>query len=356
VTNQNAYAGQFLSQYETTRYTPADHIVRRSIIVQPDAEHFADVSFYQAGLNWDTYATKARAVILRIGQNTWQDSSFNEFYTSAKARKLAVGGYWFFDGRASPQAQYTTLAAAMQGKAFEMELLIDWEKNYGGQYEGIENVIRLMELCENNGVKCKAVGLYTGYYFFVTNTPALSVAQKEYLKSRPLWLAWYASSEVVKVPPPWSTWTHWQYGTPVMAWGQPTAEIDSNYHNGTKAQFEARYLSGGVIPPIGETMRYEVIGLNGLNLRPAANTNNTPIKLIPTGSYVWAVFDITGWLKGSAYQEPGKAKVDAAFYCSVLATLVKESPEPVVPDSIEVKVTKDGVVKTYTITGDIVES
>lgn len=284
-----AYAGQHLYDYERKRYTFRERhagllrrFARRETIILPaEAEHFADISFYQAGMDWDTYALHARAAILRIGQNTWADTSFARFYDEAKARDIALGGYWFFDGRASPDQQLAVIKAQMSGRSFEMELFVDWEKNYGGAYEGLPRVVELMQKIEAAGIKCKAVGMYTGYYWFVENSSAtVNAAQYTYLKQRPLWLAWYASASAVKVPQPWSDWTHWQYGTPSLNWGQPTAEIDANYFNGSRAQFEQKYL-GGAVPPVGGNMKYKVIWPNGVARRTAPTTSNSGTSLPP---------------------------------------------------------------------------
>jgi GH25 family lysozyme M1 (1,4-beta-N-acetylmuramidase) len=269
-----AHLGQYLKWYERIRYTPTEkNGVASLITVSPDAEEFADVSFWQAGMDWDEYRTHARAVILRIGQNVWQDLEFEENYTEARRVELLIGGYFFFDGRASPQQQAEVIINAMQGKSFELELFIDWEHNYGGPYEGLPNVVKLMQLVEAEGVKCKAVGTYTGYYFFFENSNAsANGAQYAYLRQRPLWIAWYASPSIVKVPAPWSDWTHWQLGTPTVNWGQPSAEIDMNKHNGTREQFTARY--GGTVPqpPTGEPMpTYFRVTASVLNIRSSAN-------------------------------------------------------------------------------------
>lgn len=271
----NSYAGQYLYEYERKRYTFRERFARwfdllekrDSIILPAEAEHFGDVSFYQAGMDWDVYALHARAAIIRIGQNTWPDTSFVTFYEQAKARGIALGGYWFFDGRASPDQQLEIIKSQMSGRSFELELFVDWEKNYGGAYEGLPRVVELMQKIEAAGIKCKSVGLYTGYYWFTGNSNATTnAAQYTYLKQRPLWLAWYSSASVVKVPQPWVDWMHWQYGSPSLSWGQPAGGIDANYFNGSKSQFEQKYL-GGTVPPDGGSMVYgkakEVLGKTG---------------------------------------------------------------------------------------------
>ncbi len=284
--NRFDYAGKYLRYYEEVRYSFLEHNLRfldrvRSIIVPSDAEEFADVSFYQAVMNWDEYAKHARACILRIGQNIWLDTEFKYNYREAKWRHLAVGGYFFFDGRATPQQQANVIINAMQGKSFEMELIIDWERNYNGLNEGLPNVVKLMKLVEEAGIACKAVGVYTGYYYFIENTsPILHKEEFIYLKTKPLWIAWYAAASLVKIPPPWTTWTHWQYGTPAVDWGQSTTEIDMNKHNGTKVQFEERYLDGEptLPPPTGVTMHYyKIVGAGVFNIRAGTSISSADL-------------------------------------------------------------------------------
>lgn len=278
---EEGMAGQYLRHYESARYTWVDR-VDTSIFVPPDAEELADVSFWQAGMDWAKYPH--RSAIIRIGQNVWKDTSFETFYTSARARGIALGGYWFFDGRATPKQQADVIVSAMAGKYFELELWVDWERNYQGMYEGLANVVELMQRIEAAGIPCKAVGLYTGYYWFTSNSSAMAhTSQYSYLKSRPLWLAWYAAASVVKVPPPWTDYTLWQWGTPVVNWGQPTAEIDANKSRYSKPDYAVRYLGGELPqPPDGGAMKkYRVVWSNGVARRSAPTTSNSATSLPP---------------------------------------------------------------------------
>lgn len=353
------YAGKYLREYETSRYTFLERQLWldkvRSIIVPSDAEQFADVSFYQAGMDWDEYAEHARAVILRIGQNIWKDIEFEYNYTEAKRRDLAVGGYFFFDGRATPQQQANVIIDAMPGKSFEMELLIDWERDYGGASEGLPNVVRLMQNCEAAGIQCKAVGMYTGYYWFLEHSnPTTNAAQYTYLRARPLWEAWFASALLVRIPLPWTDWTHWQFGTPVVDWGQPTAEIDMNKHNGTRAEFEARYLSSQP-PPTGGTMKGVVNAGYTLTVRDSANADTG--KRLHAGDSVYGpvtnnriYFERIYRSNGNIEQSGGNAAtVDPANTSIKWMTLTNEAepaPPVVTIDSMDVQLAPGSVVTT----------
>ena len=335
-------AGQYLYEYERARYTFRERFAwlfdlldrRETIILPAEPEHFADVSFYQAGMDWDVYALNARAAIIRLGQNTWPDTSFVTFYNEAKARGIALGGYWFFDGRATPSQQFEVISRQMNGRSLELELFVDWEKNYGGAYEGLPRVVELMQKIEAAGIKCKAVGMYTGYYWFTGNSNATAnAAQYTYLKQHPLWLAWYSSASVVKVPPPWSDWTYWQYGTPSLKWGQPTVEIDANYYNGSRAQFEQKYLGGTTPPPDGGNMdEYKIIAA-GLKIRTAPPIGDV---LGPDAGKVMARDDLihvsakdaaSGWLRIAKWIKAAGGEVlppaGVQWWCSGLTSYVQ---------------------------------
>lgn len=257
------YAGKYLKNYEIRRYSYITKLWEwlqgplPSIIVSDDAEQFADVSFYQSRMNWQVYKQYARAAILRLGQNVWIDSELDYNYSEARNNGIALGCYWFYDDRVSPTQQANVIKQAMQGKSFEMELFVDWERDYGGNYGGLKNVVALMQTLDAAGLAVKSIGMYTGYYYFKEHSSASTHPNEyNYLKQKPLWLAWYATASVVQVPPPWSTWTHWQFGTPSVNWGQPTTEIDMNKANATRLEFATKYL-GEVTPPpsTGGTMK-----------------------------------------------------------------------------------------------------
>ena len=337
------HAGKYLKEYEVQRYTIYDRWLlpllgwvagraEQPIIVSPDAEELADVSLYQAGMDWVEYHKHARAVFLKVSQNVWKDPEFETNYAEARREGLGIGGYVFFDGRKTPQEQANTVIAAMQGKYFDMELYVDWERSYSGAYEGLANVVKLMKLLEAAGIPCKAVGLYTGYYWFIEKSNAsLHAAEYAYLKIKPLWLAWYASASVVRIPAPWTEWTLWQYGTPTMQWGQPTAEIDMNKSRFTRSEFTNRYLGAVTPPPDGGSMTYvkgttiAADSAGGLKVRNAPVTG-TVLGYLPFGTQVEGSLE-NGWIKGTFNGLNGFIAAEWVTY-----TVVPAPPTPNLPD------------------------
>lgn len=248
-----AHAGEFLQTYPSLNYNTAlNYLLTKSATFHPSANiarvvQFPDVSFYQGNINYSIMCMQTNAIILRAGQGIWEDEKFEINYIESRKCNKKIGVYWFCDGRYSPQQQAETLLPLLQGKKLDMEIYMDWEKNYGGGHEGLKNVVALMELIEKAGYK---VGFYTGYYFFRGNSNSITHAnQYAYLKTKPLWLGWYTNNpNDVFIPAPWTELTLWQFGTPDVDWGQETIEIDMNFFNGTKEEFESRYGEIGESP------------------------------------------------------------------------------------------------------------
>lgn len=228
---------------------------------------FPDVSLYQLEIDYDVMSSKTDTLIIRTGQNLWHDPQFDNNYTRSKTKGMLRGIYDFYDDRADPGRQADRIAKQLADPP-EMEVYIDWERNYGGAFGGLKNVVALMQKIEERlpQVIC---GMYTGYYFFRANSnPILNASQYNYLKTKPLWLAWYTDNPAdVLIPAPWTKLTLWQYGTPAEDYGQKSIEIDKNYFNGTIKEFYERY--NAVPPQPGGVMYFKVISTSS-NIRSSA--------------------------------------------------------------------------------------
>lgn len=210
-----------------------------------------DVSFYQGTINWDKMRAATENVIIRAGQNLWVDPKFYTNYAAASQRGMRRGVYWFYDDRKSPSEQANILISLLQNDRPELPIFADWENTYGGAYSTLGHVIQFMKLVEA-GLPGSEVGIYTGYYWFKDHSTTMSAEQAVYLVQRPLWLAWYTSNAgIVQVPPPWTSVTFWQFGTPAVGstYGVDSVEIDMSWYNGTASDFISKYDSVVVNPP-----------------------------------------------------------------------------------------------------------
>lgn len=279
----DAVMGEFLQRKPSLNLNTAlNYLLTKDSRLIPSAlitqvVSFPDVSFYQEEIDFSIMCERTDAIILRAGQNMWKDDQFERNYAEARACGKKIGVYWFYDGRASPSDQGKVLVSALLGKTLELGVYIDWERNYGGAHEGLRPVVALMEMVENAGLDIKEVGLYTGYYFFRGNSnPITNASQYEYLKRHPLWLAWYTNIPTdVRIPAPWTDLLIWQYGTPVMDFGQKTLEIDMNWFNGTQKEFEERY--GEIVEePMADYMELKSNTSVGRSIREQTNYPQTP--------------------------------------------------------------------------------
>lgn len=284
---QEAYAGQFYQDSPSLNlHTLVNYLTTKPTKFEPSAQitrvvQFPDVSFYQGDINYSIMCMQTEAIIIRAGQNLWVDTKFERNYIEAKKCGKKVGVYWFYDDRIDPGRQAALLISLLAGKKFEMEVFIDWENSYGGGFGGLANVVAMMQAVEsakNNGlIDIKDVGLYTGYYWFRGHSNATTNAsQYNYLKNKPLWLAWYTSNpDNVLIPAPWTKLNHWQFGTPTVNWGQETREIDMNFFNGTRLEFNLRYELGEQ-PPMSDTVKLEPNSATNRSIRRPTNYPTVP--------------------------------------------------------------------------------
>lgn len=322
--------------------------VQSAIITQ--LKKVPDVSFWQGAINWDVMRSKTDAVIIRAAQNIWADSMFLINYQAAKARGMKRGIYFFYDDRKSPGEQAAKLTEIIGGDLPEMEIWIDWENSYGGQFGTLRDVVAMMQVVER-AFPTVGVGTYTGYYWFVEHSNAIAnAAQYTYLKSRPLWLAWYGDAAAVKIPAPWDRLTFWQFGTPAEDWGQATYEIDMSFFNGTPAEFYSRYGGEVTEPPItppGDPMKATVKTGYTLMIRDAAGADTG--KRLKGGDVVYGEvansrisFERVYRLSGVVEPIAGSAAtVNPQNAAEAYVALTNETEPPVTPPADEIFVSVD---------------
>lgn len=310
--------------------------------------HGLDVSFYQdanstpQGIDFRKMkAAGASFVVIRAGQNTWEDEDFKRNYAAAKEAGLPRGVYFFYDSRVPPEAQAVLCASLIAGDHPEIGVWLDLEENYNGKYKGWQN----WKLCLNKlkqGIE--RVGIYTGPGYWNANKPPL--IELPYFKTFPLWIANYDVLQPA-IPVPWTDAILWQIGTPAVGeqYGCESVEVDMNYFNGDPIAFLRFSSFAPSIPPTevpqnGETMdRWKVTWDAGCNKRPEPNTSNIAVGVIPDNTE----FDVIGYhvpAGKTPEQERWGRLVDLnwvalTYNSQVRAVLVSAPPPPVeikIPD------------------------
>lgn len=221
-----------------------------------------DISFYQykykdASLSGITgyvdfvkMKTKTPAVIIRAGQKSWVDRTFDISWQRAKDADLLRGSYWFFDSRANPKRQAELYVQTLGRDTGELPLWADFEDRYGGEFHGWRHwhdfIERIKQLLPN-----KMIGVYTNYYYWKENTsaPLATKAERDYFLQYPLWVANYTLADKPQVPTPFDSWALWQYtdNGDGKAYGVQSGNIDLNYFDGNMDDF-LKMFNVGLVP------------------------------------------------------------------------------------------------------------
>lgn len=318
------YMGRYLRNYKP-RLTL--HRITNSLFAQPPRQllfpsamvvqqkRFPDVSFYQGEIDFPVMRAKSDACVFRAGQNLWVDSRFKQNWIEAKRHGIKRGSYWFYDDRIDPGKQADLWVSLLVSDLPEMEIWCDWENSYGGAFGGLRNVVAFMQAMEARIPGFK-IGLYTGYFWFREHSNAVTnAAQYNYLKSCPLWLAWYTdTSASVLIPNPWAEIFLWQFGTPAVGreYGVQSTEIDMNYINMTEADFQRRY--GAALPQQpGGTMFYGRVNTSVLNVRQGPGASYMDLGDLLLNDHVIATEKVGGWWRLSAARRGSWTGADVAL-------------------------------------------
>lgn len=214
-----------------------------------------DVSFWQdnpntpKGIDFNKMKTQTSSVIIRAGQNLWQDNEFDISWKNAKNAGMYRGSYWFYDSRANPKRQAEKWVEIMGNDLGELPMWCDFEDRYGGDFHGWKHWFNFMERLKQL-IPNKELGVYTGYYYWQEFASGV-----KYFSQYPLWIAWYNPFEPL-VPSIWKDWTLWQYtdNGDGNLYGVESKNIDLNYFNGTEAEFMKFFnLDSNPIPSTKET-------------------------------------------------------------------------------------------------------
>jgi lysozyme len=166
-----------------------------------------DVSYWNGAVDFAKMKSAGAQFCYIKASQLLQDSTFAANWKNCKG-VLPRGAYHFLDWHTSELTQAQTFISAMGGDWGELPPCVDFEYDpslFGLGADEVQgklwNFLKAVQ---------KATGrppmIYTGYYYWLqwgTN----NIGWQPF----PLWLAWYAAENIVKVPAPWKTWSIWQY-------------------------------------------------------------------------------------------------------------------------------------------------
>lgn len=314
-----------------------------------------DISYYQGAVNFaKMLAYGARFLVLRVVYAAKKDVRFEEYITAAFGL-LPLSVYAFYDPAVAPQTQASAVIAALQPhKGKFRRVWLDFEFWWSGAYSDPKWWKVYRDTIE-------AVGYATGIYTRATWWDSRVGTYAAEFATRPLWAAQY-SSALTLIPKGWTSAAIWQRGAlPIgIDAGVSSPNLDVNYWN-TEYNFAAEWGAVEVPPTNGGTMKKGTLTASTtvLNVRNAP-VSGSIISTIKTGDTVYGEIDTaSGWLKVSSItRAAGTVETFTTAYCSansLYITLTDYTP-PAVPDGIEVKITENGVTKTYRTDGKVTVS
>ncbi len=179
-----------------------------------------DVSHYQP--NTHIHETMRMAgkkfCIIKSDEGNHTDSYFRAHWQAAKLQGMITGAYNFFHPSQDPVTQAKHMESII-GKLGPGDLgpVLDWETTDGLlAFKDKEAAHAFLLHVEQ--VSGKLPIIYTGPYF------AQALALDTRFKRFPLWIA-HHGARCPLVPPPWDTWTMWQYS-------DSNGKLDVNLFNG----------------------------------------------------------------------------------------------------------------------------
>jgi len=231
-------------------------------IIGPDVSFYQDLPETPQGIDFVAMRKKTNFVIIRAGQNLWPDPTFKINWTGAKRAGLARGSYWFYDSRADPKRQAELYFNTHQGDLGELLLFADFEEAYHGPYSGWRKWFDFLERLRTL-VGQKEIGIYTSFYYWRDNAPAIGSENLEYFHRYPLWIAHYGVP-IPNIPKPWGPdeWLFWQFteGGDGASYGVESGGIDLNYFHGDIVKFAERFHLE--VPPTPPPTPLPEIGIN----------------------------------------------------------------------------------------------
>jgi GH25 family lysozyme M1 (1,4-beta-N-acetylmuramidase) len=259
----------------------------KSDLIAPRDTLLFDVSLYQRVIDFlKMKLFPSDGVIIKAGQHGYKDPYFDSNWVAAKAQGLPRGDYFFYDSRMEPKAQARVWWNIIKGDPGELKHWVDYEEHYGGAYAGWRNLkLFIEEFLRVSGLSVNDVGIYTGYYYWIANSPT-TTADLAWFGQFWLWLAWYTDNPAnVLIPRPWTQQKVilWQQGTP--SWGLQagvaTIEIDADYFVRPRSEYKTFFNLGGTLPTDPPTQEIDMTTFNALRVNAVAlNGRSSPAGTI----------------------------------------------------------------------------
>lgn len=306
----------------------------------------ADVSYYQAEIDFRQMRQGLDGVMIRAGQRNWVDRRFSENWMKAREAGLPRGSYWLYDSREDPKKQAALWWSLLEGDPGELPHAADFEENYSGPY-GLPSHFRtfLQEFQRLSGLPDDKILIYTGYFWWMQR-----IGNDSFFRRFGLWLAWYAAMSAVRVPAPWieTDLIFWQFtsSAPGALYGVSSLEIDLSWYSSDMAAFSKRFNLGASAPSGGTMTKYYKWTANAANIRTGPGSSYASKGFLIGGDVIqvddakvgsWFPFKIAQHSDGKVVTLTGGTPLDGLhgtyWVSDGYMTEVSSLPKPPTPET-----------------------
>lgn len=196
-----------------------------------------DVSHHQNEIDWQAVrAAGIEFVFIKATEGTtFVDPKFKHNWRLAKEAGLIRGAYHFFRTTSPLEGNIANVTNTVESlQPGDLPIVLDLE--IPNQWTGIETA-RRTDLIRRwlDGVCIFFEGTMTPIVYLSPDFATEVLANPEFLKDYPLWLAHYTKAAQPRVPQPWTEWTFWQHTNEGRVPGIK-GNVDLDLFNGTKEQ------------------------------------------------------------------------------------------------------------------------
>ncbi len=191
-----------------------------------------DVSHFNSQLDWVKFkAAGVSFAFIKASQGiSFTDPAFQDNWQRAKSAGMLRGAYHFLT-HDDPAAQAISFAQTLHREPGDLPPVIDFEESNSGSTATLDDLASFAKQIDQD-TGCTPI-IVSGTYF--KQLVGVGAAASEDLGRYPLWIIQYGPTPVV--PPPWKSWTFWQFTNGLSVNGLPPVQF--NVFNGSAAALQS---------------------------------------------------------------------------------------------------------------------
>jgi lysozyme len=225
-----------------------------------------DISFWNGKMDFAKMVAAGALFVYVKASELYPDSMFATYWPASKAAGLLRGAYHYLNWYGSELDQAKLFCALLEADVGELPPVLDLEDDptlHGLAADVVRRKVWNF-LTDVEKATGKVPMLYCGYHYW-KQWGDTNASWAKY----PFWLPWYANELFIKVPPPWTKWTFWQYtgNGNGPQYGSHGLSMDMDYFNGTSDELKAFAHVSTPIPGPTQPDFVDYVTLYAINVR-----------------------------------------------------------------------------------------